>query len=160
MKSTLATHIGELLRKQGKTIALAESCTGGLVSDRITNVAGSSEYFLGGVIAYAYQAKVDLLGVSWETLNMHGAVSREVVFEMAEGARKVLKADLAAAVSGIAGPGGGTETKPVGLAWIALAAPDGIWAREFRCSGTRVENKAAFADAVLQMILDYLDGKR
>lgn len=159
MNSTLETRIGELLRRQGRKIALAESCTGGLVSDRITDVAGSSDYFLGSVVAYAYQAKVDLLGVSWDTLNSHGAVSQEVVIAMAEGARSALKADFAAAVSGIAGPGGGTCAKPVGLVWIGLVAPDGKWAREFRCSGTRVENKTAFADEVLQMILEYLDGK-
>ena len=159
MEHTLEARIGTILRNRKQTIALAESCTGGLISDRITDVPGSSAYFLGGIVAYAYQAKVDLLGVSWQTLNLHGAVSREVVLEMAQGARKALKADLAASVSGIAGPGGGTDTKPVGLVWIAIVASDGKWTREFRFTGNREEIKRCSADAVLQMVLEYLEGK-
>src|SRR5215510_3584052 len=95
-------QIGDILRERGLKLALAESCTGGLVSDRITNVPGSSDYFAGGVVAYANDAKVNLLGVSWDTLNAHGAVSREVVLEMAHGARITLHADIAASISGIA----------------------------------------------------------
>ena len=159
MEQSLETQIGAILRRRNESLALAESCTGGLVSDRITDVPGSSAYFLGGIVAYAYQAKVDLLEVSWQTLNAHGAVSREVVLEMAEGARHALKADLAASVSGIAGPGGGTDAKPVGLVWIALVAPDGKWTREYRFTGEREEIKSLAADAVLRMILEYLEGK-
>jgi nicotinamide-nucleotide amidase len=155
----LETRIGRLLQERGNTLALAESCTGGLISDRITNVPGSSRYFLGSVIAYAYQAKVDLLGVSWEALHSYGAVSREVVLEMAEGARHTLKADLAASVSGIAGPEGGTPNKPVGKVWIALAAPDGAWTREYHFPGSRQAIKSFSADAVLQLVMDYLEGK-
>ena len=158
MSLNLESRIGSLLRERGGTLALAESCTGGLISNRITNVPGSSDYFLGGIVAYAYQAKVDLLGVSWETLNMHGAVSREVVLEMAEGARKSLKAKLGASVSGIAGPDGGSPDKPVGTVWIAVAAPEGAWTREFHFSGTREAIKSASADVTLQIILDYLEG--
>jgi len=152
------TRIGNILRDRKLTLALAESCTGGLVSDRITNVPGSSEYFLGGIVAYAYEVKVALLNVSWDTLNVHGAVSQEVVLEMAHGARQTLKADIAASISGIAGPGGGTLDKPVGTVWLALVAPDGEWARQFHFSGNREQIKSSSADAALQFILDYLHG--
>lgn len=151
--------IGDFLRARRLKLAVAESCTGGLIGNRLTDVTGSSEYFLGGVIAYAYEAKVALLAVSWDTLNRHGAVSRETVFEMARGARLRLNSDLAVSVSGIAGPGGGTPEKPVGTTWIGLVAPDGEWAREFHFSGDRVENKSASATAALEMLLDYLQGK-
>ncbi len=157
LNGRLETQIGNLLRERKLTLALAESCTGGLVSDRVTNVPGSSEYFLGGIVAYAYAAKVSLLNVSRETLNNFGAVSRETVLEMARGARTVLNADIAASISGIAGPGGGTDSKPVGTVWLALAASDGEWAREFHFSGNREQIKAASADAALQLILDYLN---
>ena len=120
MNVALEAQIGELLQARGLKLALAESCTGGLVGNRITDIAGSSTYFLGGLISYAYEAKVDLLGVQWETLNSKGAVSREVVLEMARGARKVLNADIAVSVSGIAGPGGAMPGKPVGTTWIGL----------------------------------------
>ena len=159
MEQQLEVQIGKILRERNIKVALAESCTGGLVGDRITNVPGSSEYFPGGVVAYAYEAKVNLLGVSWDTLNAHGAVSREVVLEMAHGARKVLNADIAASLSGIAGPAGGTLEKPVGTVWIAIAAPDGEWTREFHFSGNREQIKSSSADAALQFLLDYLLGK-
>ena len=147
-----------MLRERGLKLALAESCTGGLLGDRITNIPGSSEYFLGGVVAYAYSAKVNLLGVSWDTLNSKGAVSQATVLEMARGARRVFGADIAASISGIAGPGGGTVDKPVGTTWIGLAAPDGEWARQFQFHGARQENKASAAEASFQMLLDYLVG--
>jgi PncC family amidohydrolase len=155
----LETQIGSLLHDREWKLALAESCTGGLVGNRITDIPGSSEYFLGGVVAYSYKAKVDLLGVSWETLNSTGAVSRETVIEMARGARTAMNADIAVSVSGIAGPGGGTPEKPVGTTWIGLAAKDGEWARVFQFSGDRVPNKAQAAEAALQMLLDYLQGR-
>ena len=156
---SLEDQIGELLLARGLKLALAESCTGGLVGNRITDVAGSSAYFLGGLISYAYEAKVDLLGVQWETLNSKGAVSREVVLEMARGARKVLHADIAVSVSGIAGPGGAMPGKPVGTTWIGLATNDGEWARLFQFSGNRIENKSQSAEAALQMLLDHLQGR-
>ena len=159
MTESLDLEVGRLLRERGLKLALAESCTGGLLADRITNISGSSEYFLGGVVAYAYSAKANLLGVSWETLNSKGAVSRETVLEMARGAQRVFGADIAASISGIAGPGGGTFDKPVGTTWIGLATPDGEWAQCFQFSGTREENKASAADAALQRVLDYLLGK-
>ena len=159
MKTSLAAQIGELLQARGLKLALAESCTGGLVGNLITDVPGSSTYFLGGVISYAYEAKVDLLGVQWETLNSKGAVSRETVIEMARGARKALNADIAVSVSGIAGPGGSMPGKPVGTTWIALVTNEGEWARVFQFSGDRVQNKSHAAEAALQMLLDYLHGR-
>jgi PncC family amidohydrolase len=121
----LEAQIGPLLRKAGWKLATAESCTGGLIGHRVTEVPGSSDYFLGGFVAYAYEAKVASLGVSWDTLKAHGAVSRETVLEMARGARRVLGADLAISVSGIAGPGGAQPSKPVGTTWVGLSTPDG-----------------------------------
>lgn len=158
MKESLDFRVGNLLRERGLKLALAESCTGGLIGDRITNTPGSSDYFVGGVVAYAYSAKADLLGVSWDTLNSKGAVSQETVLEMARGARRVFGADIAVSISGIAGPGGGTADKPVGTTWVGLVAPDGEWAKRFQFSGIREQNKASAADAALQMLLDYLLG--
>ena len=158
MESQIEAHIGDLLRKHGWKLAVSESCTGGLIGHRITNVPGSSDYFNGGVIAYAYEIKVKLLGVSWDTLKTYGAVSRETVLEMATGARRSLDADIAVSVSGIAGPGGGLPGKPVGTTWIGLTASDGQWARIFSFGGDREQNKAAACEAALTMLLDYLQG--
>ena len=152
----LEIQVGRCLVERKLKLALAESCTGGLLGSRITDVPGSSEYFLGGIVSYAYEAKAALLGVSWETLNTQGAVSRETVFEMARGARRVLNADIAVSVSGIAGPGGGTDEKPVGTTWIGLVDGNGEWARRFQFSGDRVQNKISSANAALQFLLDYL----
>jgi PncC family amidohydrolase len=153
------SKLGELLRSRGLKLATAESCTGGLIADRLTDVPGSSDYFLGGVVAYAYEAKVALLEVSWATLQAYGAVSRETVLEMARGACKALGADLAISVSGIAGPGGGLPDKPVGTTWIGLAARDGEWARKFIWGGNRRENKEFSVEAALQLVMEYLDGR-
>lgn len=159
MGETIESHVGSLLRQRGWKLALAESCTGGLIGHRITNVPGSSDYFTGGVVAYANAAKVKLLGISWDTLNAFGAVSQETVLEMAAGARRSLGADIAVSVSGIAGPGGGFPDKPVGTVWIGLAAPDGNWARLFCFPGDREQNKLAASEAALTLLLDYLQGK-
>jgi PncC family amidohydrolase len=158
MPAQLELQIQELCHMRGLKVATAESCTGGLVSHRITDVPGSSEYFMGGVVAYSYEAKAALLGVSWDTLNGKGAVSEETVFEMARGARSRLQSDIAVSVSGIAGPGGGTPEKPVGATWIGLVTPDGEWARHFIWDGSRAQNKQYSCDAALQFILDYLEG--
>jgi PncC family amidohydrolase len=152
-------QLAELLRGRRLKLATAESCTGGLIADRLTDIPGSSDYFLGGFVAYAYEAKVAALGVSWDTLRAYGAVSRETVLEMARGARKALGADLAVAVSGIAGPGGGLPNKPVGTTWFGLVAVEGEWAQHFRFEGDRLQNKSSSAEAALQMLVDYLLGR-
>lgn len=159
MQNSSEVYIGQLLREKGLKLATAESCTGGLLADRITNVPGSSDYFRGGVVAYAYEAKVALLKVSWDTLRTFGAVSKETVIEMARGARVALGADVAVSVSGIAGPGGGMPDKPVGTTWIGLSTTEGDWARKFAWEGDRLQNKAYSADAALELLRDYLEGK-
>ena len=160
MADLLEIQVGRLLQERRLTLVLAESCTGGLLGSRITDVPGSSEYFLGGVVAYAYQAKADLLGVSWDTLNSKGAVSRETVLEMARGIRNLMKAHLAVSISGIAGPGGGTPEKPVGTTWIGLAAEDGEWAKTFRFTDDREGNKVLAVNAALELLLGYLQGNQ
>ena len=159
MDGSLELRVGKLLEKKHLTLAVAESCTGGLLASCITDVAGSSRYFMGGIVSYSYEAKASLLGVSWDTLNTKGAVSRETVLEMAQGARRVFNADIAVSVSGIAGPGGGTPDKPVGTVWVGLATPSGEEARHFVWDGDRIRNKQLSSEAALQFILDYLEGK-
>lgn len=159
MSKMIESKVGDLLRARGLKLATAESCTGGLVADRITNVPGSSEYFRGGIVAYAYEAKVALLKVSWDTLRAYGAVSKETVIEMARGARVALGADIAISVSGIAGPGGGMPDKPVGTTWIGLSTTEGDWARKYIWDGDRLQNKAYSADGALELLMDYLEGR-
>jgi PncC family amidohydrolase len=149
--------VGQLLRQRNLKLTTAESCTGGLIADRLTDVPGSSDYFLGGFVSYAYEAKVASLGVSWDTLKAHGAVSRETVLEMARGARHALGADVAISVSGIAGPGGGLPDKPVGTTWIGLVTPDGESAQVFHWMGGRRENKELSAQAAMKMLIEYLE---
>ena len=156
---SLEVLIAPLLRQAGLKLALAESCTGGLIGHRVTNVPGSSDYYLGSVTAYAYEAKERLLGVSHETLTHYGAVSQETALEMARGIRRVLDADIGVSVTGIAGPGGGLPGKPVGLVWIGLSTPGGDWAFQYFWKGNRIENKADSAQAALQKVYDYLLGK-
>ena len=151
-------QIGSLIRGLGLKLVTAESCTGGLIASRITDVPGSSDYFLGGIVAYAYEAKVALLNVSWDTLKIHGAVSRETVLEMARGARKALGADLAISASGIAGPGGGLPGKPVGTTWFGLSAINGEWSYLHQFKGDRMQNKSIAADTALSILVDYLRG--
>jgi PncC family amidohydrolase len=158
-------QIGEILRSKKMKLTFAESCTGGLCGHRITNVPGSSDYYLGSITAYAYEVKEHLLGVRHQTLETYGAVSRECVLEMASGVRKALGGGfplaeiLGVSISGIAGPGGGTTEKPVGTVWIGMSAPDGEWAWHFCWEGDRLQNKEDSAQAALQLVIDYLMGK-
>ena len=152
-------EIGELLRAKGLTLAIAESCTGGLLGHLITDVPGSSDYFLGGVISYSDEAKERLLGVRRETLLEEGAVSEETAFEMARGARDLFHSDLALAITGIAGPGGGTADKPVGLVYIALAAPDRELSERHIWSEDRLGNKRRSAERALELLKGYLEGE-
>jgi PncC family amidohydrolase len=153
----LEVLVGELLRKRGLRLAVAESCTGGLIGHRLTNVPGSSTYYMGSVTAYAYEAKVRLLGVHWETLEKHGAVSQETVLEMALGVRRALAADIGLSVSGIAGPGGGTPEKPVGTTWIGLSAAgaDEAWLHHW--PGDRLAVKEQSAEQALRLLAGYLN---
>ena len=158
MQNSIEVLVGQMMLDKGLNLATAESCTGGLIADRITNVSGSSEYFRGGIVAYAYEAKVALLHVSWDTLRTYGAVSKETVIEMARGARVAFGADIAVSVSGIAGPGGGLPDKPVGTTWIGLSTTEGDWARKFVWDGDRLRNKALSVNAALELLKDYLEG--
>ena len=153
----LEITIGKLLRQRGLRLAVAESCTGGLIGHRITNIPGSSTYYMGSVTAYAYEAKVRLLGVKWRALEEFGAVSEPVVLQMAQGVRRALAADIGLSVSGIAGPGGGTEDKPIGLTWVGLSAAHHEEAREFIWDGDRLINKEKSAEATLQFLIEYLE---
>ncbi len=152
----LEAVVGDWLRAQGLTLSVAESCTGGLLGHRLTNVAGSSVYFAGGVMPYSYRAKEQLLGVRRETLETYGAVSEETAVEMARGVRRVLQTGVSLAITGIAGPGGGMPDKPVGLVYIALSAEDDEECRRFVWDGDREQNKARSAQAALEMLAEYL----
>ncbi len=165
MEDVLSAKVGLLLRQRGFYLVSAESCTGGLLGHRVTNVPGASDYFLGGVVAYADSAKQALLGVRAETLARFGAVSRETVLEMARGVRERLCPPdmditrlISVAISGIAGPGGGTPEKPVGFTWIALSTPEGEGAWSYQWSGHRLQNKEASAEQALRLVLAYLEG--
>jgi len=152
--------VGRLLTEQKQTIALAESCTGGLVAHRLTNVPGSSSYFIGGVVSYANEAKERMLGVSHRMLQEHGAVSEETAREMARRVRRRLQTDVALAVTGIAGPSGGTPEKPVGLTYIALAAKDLERCERYLWQGDRSANKEQSAEAALGMLREYLEARQ
>ncbi len=149
---SLEEVIGQLLLKNKKTVSTAESCTGGYIAHLITSIPGSSGYFEGSVVSYSNRIKSELLNVRPETLEKYGAVSREVVAEMAEGASKKLKTDYSLAVSGIAGPDGGTEEKPVGTVWLALAGPEGTETRLFHFGDHRGRNIRRSALAALNML--------
>ena len=135
--TTLEQRVGQLLSERHRTLALAESCTGGLISHRITGIAGSSAYYLGGVTSYANDVKVKLLGVTPATLEKYGAVSQETALEMSHGIRERIGADFGLSVTGIAGPGGGTPEKPVGTVWISIAQAKNHEAKLFRFHGDR-----------------------
>ncbi|HEU4881694.1 MAG TPA: competence/damage-inducible protein A [Longimicrobium sp.] len=153
----LEETVGKLLRERGLTLAIAESCTGGRVGDRITDVPGSSAYFLLGTATYSNQAKVGILGVSEQTLAEHGAVSTQTAEEMAAGARRVSGADIGLSTTGIAGPGGGTEDKPVGTVCIGIAWEGGTWSRRYDL-GTREREwiKATTAQLALERLRRWL----
>lgn len=147
---------GRLLSERGLHLAVAESCTGGLIAGRITNTPGSSQYFLGGVVAYADQMKRDFLEVSPELLATHGAVSRETAEAMARGIRKLSGADIGLAVTGIAGPGGGSEEKPVGTVYIAIASAEEQWGNKFLFRGDRQQIRELTAESGLDLVRKYL----
>ncbi len=157
MKQLEAT-LGELLLQRNATICTAESCTGGLIAHRLTNISGSSAYMLGGIVAYSNAVKQHVLGVNEQTLIDYGAVSEQTAAEMAAGAKEYLHTDYAVSVTGIAGPGGSTADKPVGLTYVGFAGPDGLLHVErYVWTSDREGNKSASAEAALQLAIRLLE---
>jgi PncC family amidohydrolase len=152
----LTAEIGELLREKGLTLGTVESATGGLISHLITTAPGSSDYFKGGIVAYSNELKMRLVGVKPDTLERYGAVSRETALEMAAGARERLRVDISLADTGIAGPGGATPEKPVGLFYLGLAHEGGAESRKHLFTGDREQNKSQAAEAALTWLKEYL----
>ena len=156
----LAERLQGICLGRGLTVALAESCTGGLVAATITEVAGSSGYFLGGVVSYANAAKQAFLDVPSGTIAAHGAVSAQVAKAMAHGAQSRFGATFAVSVTGIAGPDGGSAEKPVGLTYVGLAAGDAVDVHRLQLSGARQEVREAAARAALEWLIDAAQGAR
>lgn len=146
---TFASVVGRLLLQRQQTLATAESCTGGTLAHRITEVAGASQYYKGGVVSYSNELKMNLLGVGSETLKTYGAVSEQTACEMALGCRKRLQTDFAVATTGIAGPTGGTDEKPLGTVWIAVATPEGVSAQKYVFRTTRAQHQERTANQAL-----------
>lgn len=157
LTASAARLLGAALSASGKTLAVAESCTGGLLGGAITSIPGSSRYFSGGVLAYGNPAKISLLAVPPRLIAARGAVSREVALSMADGVLSLFRAELAIAVTGVAGPGGGSRGKPVGTVWVAVVAPGGVrYAHRFRFPGGREAVRRETVRAALGAALDVL----
>ncbi|MBN2663378.1 MAG: competence/damage-inducible protein A [Bacteroidales bacterium] len=155
----LETVLSRVLKENKKTVATAESCTGGRIGHKLTLIPGSSEYFNGGVISYSNEAKIYILGVKEQTIEQFGAVSEQTVVEMANGARKLLNVDFAVAVSGIAGPDGGSEDKPVGTTWIAVASADQTIAKVYKFGSRRDINIRRAAASAMHLLLNFIQNK-
>ncbi len=157
MTAPAAKLLGAALSASGRTLAVAESCTGGLLGGAITSIPGSSRYFSGGVVTYGNSAKVSILGVPPDLIAARGAVSREVALSMAEGVLSLFRADLAIAVTGVAGPGGGSRGKPAGTVWVAVVASGGVrFAHRFRFPGGREAVRRETVKASLAAAIDVL----
>ena len=154
--ANLEEEVGELLRQKGLTLGVVESATGGLISHRITNVPGSSDYFKGSITSYSNEAKIKIVGVNEDTLNQYGAVSPKIAEEMAEGGRRILTADICLADTGIAGPTGATPEKPAGLFYIGLSHKDGTFSQKHDFQGNREQNKHSAAEVALGWLKEYL----
>lgn len=154
----LAEQLQGICLGRGHTVALAESCTGGLVAATITDVPGSSGYFLGGVVPYSNAAKAALLDVPQEMLDAHGAVSAQVARAMAAGAQARFGASLAASITGVAGPDGGSDEKPVGLTYVGLASVAGVDVRRFQFAGDRAGNREMASRAALEWLVEAAAG--
>jgi len=155
---TLAERLQGICLGRSLTVGTAESCTGGLVAHVLTEIPGSSGYFVGGVVSYSDETKAGLLAVPTDVLAAHGAVSAQVARAMAIGARDRLGVELAVSVTGIAGPGGGSEAKPVGLTYVAVADSAGEDVRRFHWTGDRASNKRASAEAALELLIERASG--
>ena len=152
----LLNNVSQQLKKRNLTIATAESCTGGLIAHTLTNVSGSSDYFDRGVVSYSNRAKMELLGVPDSTIKKYGAVSEQVALAMADGMRVKSGVDIGLATTGIAGPMGGNNEKPVGLVYVAISTSNKTEVKKFLFSGSRLQNKESTCNAALDMLLDYL----
>jgi PncC family amidohydrolase len=153
---SLEEEVGKLLRQKGLTLGVVESASGGLVSHRITNIAGSSDYYKGSVTSYSNEVKIKVVGVKEATINRYGVVSAEVAEEMAQGGRKILAVDICLSDTGIAGPSGATPGKPVGLFFIGLAHGAKTFTRKHNFHGNREQNKQSAAEAALGWLKEYL----
>ena len=153
---SLEEAVGALLRQKGLTLGVVESATGGLLSHCITNIAGSSDYYKGSVTAYSNQVKIGVVGVKEATLNRYGAVSPQVAEEMAQGGRRILSADICIADTGIAGPGGASAGKGVGLFYIGFSHKGGTFSQKHNFRGNREQNKQSAAEAALSWLKEYL----
>lgn len=154
--SKIEKTVADVLMKKGLTLTTAESCTGGLISSKIVSVSGVSAVFKGGFVTYANEAKVKLLGVKEETLAAFGAVSEQTAYEMVTGAAKAMEADVAVAVTGIAGPGGGTKEKPVGLVYIGYYICGDVYVKEYHFTGNRAQIRESTADTALLQLAEYM----
>ena len=153
----LEEEVGRLLKQKKLTVGVVESATGGLISHRITNIPGCSEYFMGSIAAYSNEVKIRVLGVKEDDIRQFGAVSHQVAEQMADGGRKVLAVDICVADTGIAGPGGATSVKPVGLFFIELSHRGGTFSRKHIFQGDREQNKHSAAEAALGWLKEYLN---
>jgi PncC family amidohydrolase len=154
---SVSTRVGEALKTSRLTVSTAESCTGGLIAHLLTEISGSSAYVMGGIVAYHNDVKQSVLGVQLSTLMEYGAVSEAVAREMAAGARALFGTDYAVSVTGIAGPGGGTDDKPVGLTYIGVSGPKETVVEKHIWTHDRGGNKAASADAALRLLLHTIE---
>lgn len=152
----LEKEIGDLLRRKGLTIAIAESLTGGMICDRVTNVPGSSDYFMGGIVAYSNDSKVRHLGVTKEKIEKYGAVSKEVAKSMAHGVRQAFSTNIGLSTTGLAGPTGGTPKKPIGLVFIGLAKGEKTCVRRLNLKGTRREIKEKTSENALRFLIEFI----
>lgn len=148
--------VGDLLREKKQTISIAESLTGGMICNRLTNIPGSSEYFMGGVIAYSNESKIRHLNVPQREIERYGAVSKQVARSMAQGVRKAFSTNLGLSTTGIAGPGGGTPKKPIGLVFIGLAKGEKTWIKKLNLKGTRREIKEKTSENALKFLIEKL----
>lgn len=155
----LEEYVAQLLKEKSLTIAVAESCTGGLISNTLTNIEGASRYFEAGFITYSNESKYKFLNVPYELIVEKGAVSFEVARKMAEGVRMLTGVDIGVSATGIAGPSGGTEEKPVGTVYIGISGKNGTFVKKLSLNGTRIEIKEKTTNEVLILILDYIEGK-
>ena len=154
--TSLEEEVGNLLRRKGLTLGVVESATGGLISHLITNVPGSSGYYKGAITAYSNESKIKVVGVKEDTIKQYGTVSHQVAEEMALGGRKTLAVDICLADTGIAGPGGATPGKPVGLFYISLSHPTGTYSRKHTFHGDREHNKRSAAETSLSWLKEFL----